>query len=83
MDTEDETGESKGGQRVVYEGPILISTTEVKGEFVIGQLRHKIIEAIAKGHLTNEESTRGAIQLHQSTPFPIPSCIKIFGLNVN
>ena len=66
MDTEDEKGESQDGQRVVYEGPILISTTEVKGEFVMGQLRHKILDAIAKGHLANEESTRDAIQLHQS-----------------
>ena len=60
MDTEDETGEAKDGQRVVYEGPILISTTEVKGEFVMSQLRDKILGAIAKGHLTNEESTRHA-----------------------
>ena len=57
MDTEDET---KDGPRVLYEGPILISTTEVKGEFVMSQLRDKILGAIAKGHLTNEESTRHA-----------------------
>ena len=46
------------GQNVVSEGPILISTTEVKGDFVMGQLRNKIVEAINKGQLANEEGTR-------------------------
>ena len=45
-------------QNVVSEGPILISTTEVKGDFVMGQLRNKIVEAINKGQLANEEGTR-------------------------
>ena len=34
--------EQSDGQVVVYEGPILISTTEVKGDFVMGQLRNKV-----------------------------------------
>ena len=52
--------ENKQGfeQNVVSEGPILISTTEVKGDFVMGQLRNKIVEAIGKGQLTNEEETK-------------------------
>ena len=45
-------------QNVVSEGPILISTTEVRGDFVMGQLRNKIVEAINKGQLANEEGTR-------------------------
>ena len=45
-------------QNVVSEGPILISTTEVKGDYVMGQLRNKIVEAINKGQLANEEGTR-------------------------
>ena len=45
-------------QNVVSEGPILISTTEVKGDFVMGELRNKIVEAINKGQLANEEGTR-------------------------
>ena len=45
-------------QNVVSEGPILISTTEVKGDFVMGQLRNKIVEAVNKGQLANEEGTR-------------------------
>ena len=45
-------------QNVVSEGPIMISTTEVKGDFVMGQLRDKIVEAIKNGYLKNEESTR-------------------------
>ena len=45
-------------QNVVSEGPIMISTTEVKGEFVMSQLRDKIVDAILKGHLANEENTR-------------------------
>ena len=46
------------GQNVVSEGPILISTTEVKGDFVMGQLRNKIVEATKKGQLTNDEGTK-------------------------
>ena len=40
------------------EGPILISTTEVRGDFVMGQLRNQIVEAVNKGQLANEEGTR-------------------------
>ena len=50
--------EKTSKQNVVSEGPILISTTEVKGDFVMGQLRSRIIEAIGKGQLTNEKGTR-------------------------
>ena len=50
--------ELENKQTVVSEGPIMISTTEVKGEFVMSQLRDKIADAILKGHLANEENTR-------------------------
>ena len=50
--------ELENKQTVVSEGPIMISTTEVKGEFVMSQLRDKIADAILNGHLVNEENTR-------------------------
>ena len=50
--------DSTNYQNVVSEGPIMISTTEVKGEFVMSQLRDKIVDAILKGHLANEENTK-------------------------
>ena len=53
-----EVGMQADGQNVVSEGPILISTTEVKGDFVMGQLRNQILEAIEKGQLTNQKGTR-------------------------
>ena len=58
MEKEKEKEDKAGGQNVVSEGPILISTTEVKGDFVMGQLRNNILEAIGKGQLTNEAGTR-------------------------
>ena len=58
MEAEKEKEDKAGGQNVVSEGPILISTTEVKGDFVMGQLRNTILEAIGKGQLTNEAGTR-------------------------
>ena len=45
-------------QNVVSEGPILISTTEVIGEFVMKQLRDKIVAAIERKQIKNESSTR-------------------------
>ena len=45
-------------QKVVFEGPILISATEVIGEFVMKQLRDKIVSAIRKNQIKNDPSTR-------------------------
>ena len=55
---EESENNSNNNQNVVSEGPIMISTTEVKGEFVMSQLRDKIVDAILKGHLANEENTK-------------------------
>ena len=43
---------------LVLEGPILISTTAVLGSDVMNHLQGKIKEAVEKGCLTNEESTK-------------------------
>ena len=43
---------------LVLEGPILISTTAVLGSDVMNRLQGKIKEAVEKGCLTNEESTK-------------------------
>ena len=58
MEVEKDKEKPAARQNVVSEGPILISTTEVKGDFVMGQLRSRILEAIDKGQLTNERGTR-------------------------
>ena len=44
--------------KLILEGPILISTTEIEGDDVMGHLKTKIVEAIGKGYLQNAESTR-------------------------
>ena len=44
--------------KLVLEGPILISTTAIKGDEVMSYLRNKIVEAIEKGYIENAESTR-------------------------
>ena len=55
---QDSKNDSTNHQNVISEGPIMISTTEVKGEFVMSQLRDQIADAILKGYLANEENTR-------------------------
>ena len=55
---QDSGSDSTNHQNVISEGPIMISTTEVKGEFVMSQLRDQIADAILKGYLANEENTR-------------------------
>ena len=44
--------------KLVFEGPILISTTAIEGPEVMSHLRLKIIESIKEGHLENAESAR-------------------------
>ena len=43
---------------VVSESPILFSTTEEMGKFIMDELRVKLLELIKKGLLTNEEKTK-------------------------
>ena len=44
--------------KLVFEGPILISTTAIEGPEVMSHLRLKIFESIKEGHLENAESAR-------------------------
>ena len=44
--------------KLVFEGPILISTTAIEGLEVMSHLRLKIVESVKEGHLENAESTR-------------------------
>ena len=50
--------EAEVAENVISEGPILISTTAVKGITVMNQLKDEIVDAVLKGHLKNEEKTR-------------------------
>ena len=44
-------------ENVTSEGPILLSTTEVRGCYVMPELRAKLCELVKEGSLENEEST--------------------------
>ena len=44
--------------KLVFEGPILISTTAIEGPEVMSHLRLKIVESVKEGHLENAESAR-------------------------
>ena len=43
--------------KLISEGPLLISTREIMGDDVLNELKCKIVAAIEKGYLVNEEST--------------------------
>ena len=44
--------------KLVSEGPILISTTKIKGHEIMSHLRDKLVETIEKGYLQNEDNTK-------------------------
>ena len=44
--------------KLLLEGPILISTTEIEGDEVMDHLKFKIMESVENGCLENVENTR-------------------------
>ena len=44
--------------KLVFEGPILISTTAIEGPEVMSHLRLKIVESVKEGHLENTGKPR-------------------------
>ena len=44
--------------KLVSEGPILISTTKIKGHEIMSHLRDKLVENIEKGYIQNAENTK-------------------------
>ena len=43
---------------MIVEGPTLLTTTPVRGEFVLGKLKEMLVDMIEKGLITNEEIVR-------------------------
>merc|ERR1719206_353243 len=52
------SGRESKFENVTDEGPILLSTTEVRGEFVMSQLRTKLCELVENRSIENEEETQ-------------------------